>query len=103
MVVAVYDVSDRESFTSIPRWIQRVRTVSPNLSGVLVANKVDLTNEDRRIVTEEEGKKYAQELGLEYFETSATVPINVEAPFTWIVKCYSEKYNAFIQAVNTLV
>lgn len=103
MVVAVYDVSDRESFTSIPRWIQRVRTVSPNLSGVLVANKVDLANEDRRIITEDEGRKYAQELGLEYFETSATIPTNVDKPFTWMVKCYSEKYSAFVQAANTLV
>lgn len=71
MVVIVYDVSDRESFTAIPRWMQRVRTISPFVSGVLIANKIDLEKEGRRVVSEEEGKKFAYDLGLEYFETSA--------------------------------
>lgn len=37
--------------------------------GVLVANKVDL--KERRIVEEEEGRKFALNKDLEYFECSA--------------------------------
>lgn len=39
------------------------------LAGVLVANKVDL--KERRIVDEEEGRKFASSKDLEYFECSA--------------------------------
>lgn len=39
------------------------------LLGVLVANKVDLKG--RRVVTEEEGRKFASSKDLKYFECSA--------------------------------
>ena len=43
----MYDVSNRESFQSVQKWLQHVRSVRPStgggaLPGVLVANKVDL-------------------------------------------------------------
>ena len=39
------------------------------LPGVLLANKVDL--KERRVVLEEEGRKFASSKDLEYFECSA--------------------------------
>lgn len=43
----------------------------PAVAGVLVANKVDLRDTGREAVSAEEGKRFAESLGLEYVETSA--------------------------------
>ena len=41
--------------------------------GVLVANKIDLEEFDRRVITSEEGMEFARQNGLEYFEVSSVI------------------------------
>jgi len=73
VVVVVYDVTSAQSFSSCPKWLERVRAqrtaAEVPLPGAVVANKVDLAT--RRIVGEEEGRTFARSKELEYFETSA--------------------------------
>jgi GTPase SAR1 family protein len=72
-VMVVYDVSNRESFQSVTKWLQAVRSVRPNtgygpMPGVLVANKVDLRSggiNSRAVVDTNEGVQLAQQSGLE--------------------------------------
>lgn len=42
----------------------------------LVGNKTDL--EDKRVVSQEEGEKHAQQLGVNFIETSAKAGYNVK-------------------------
>lgn len=46
---------------------------------MLIGNKVDLNH--RRVVTTEEGQKFAQDNGLIFIETSAKTAANVEEVF----------------------
>ena len=66
IILLVYDVTRKESFTHIPEWINSLTNVKKeDVIFVLVANKIDLPE---REVTKEEGEKYAQENGPILFE-----------------------------------
>jgi len=105
-VVAVYDVSNRESFQSVQKWLQAVRAVRPNtLPGVLVANKIDLREggiNARAVVDSNEGLVLAQQCGLEYFECSAMTGRDVEKPFNFIASQFHTNYESTVRRANAL-
>jgi len=77
----VYDVTRRETFDHLTRWLEEARqNANANLVIMLIGNKIDL--EHRRVVTTEEGQKFATEHGLIFLETSAKTAHNVEEAFT---------------------
>jgi len=76
----VYDVTRRETFNHLARWLEEARQNSgSNMSIMLIGNKSDLSH--RRSVTTEEGQSFADENGLIFLETSAKTASNVEAAF----------------------
>jgi len=76
----VYDVTRRETFDHLTRWLEEARqNANANMVVMLIGNKVDL--EARRVVSYEEGQKFAQEHGLIFLETSAKTAHNVEEAF----------------------
>jgi Ras-related protein Rab-1A len=79
-VLLVYDITQRDTFERVRKWIQTVDEMSsgPTVK-VLVGNKVDLAAE--RKVEEKEGQELAKELNIEFFETSAKENINVAKAF----------------------
>jgi Ras-related protein Rab-6A len=80
VAVIVYDVTSRQSFLNIQRWVEEVRAErGSDVIIVLVGNKTDLV--DRRQVTIEEGDAKARELGVMFIETSAKAGFNVKALF----------------------
>lgn len=80
----VYDISRRETFNHLTKWLDEVRQNSNvNMTIVLIGNKCDL---DRREVTTEEGAEFAQEHGLIFLETSAKTAQNVEEAFLYTAK-----------------
>lgn len=84
----VYDISRRDSFNHVSRWLSEAREYSnPNMVIMLIGNKCDL---DRREVSYEEGAKFARENGLVFQETSAKTAHNVEAAFASTAKKISE-------------
>jgi len=101
-VMAVYDVSNKESFESVPTWLSKARTrrspSAPPLEGVLVANKVDLRGDDptdwsaRAVVAREAGMELAKREGLEYFETSAALQTGNLDPFHFMADQFHRKY-----------
>ena len=61
-------------------WINDLENIiDPNVTIVLVGNKWDLN--EKRAVTFEEGKKFAEEYNLLFYETSAKDNINVHSMF----------------------
>ncbi|GMI37469.1 hypothetical protein TeGR_g5549, partial [Tetraparma gracilis] len=109
-VMVVYDVSNRESFQSVTKWLQAVRSVRPNtgygpMPGVLVANKVDLRSggiNSRAVVDTNEGVQLAQQSGLEYFECSAQTGRDVEKPFNFIASQFHNNYETTVRRANAL-
>ncbi|MBE7468933.1 MAG: hypothetical protein DPW09_08970 [Anaerolineae bacterium] len=67
-VAIVYDVTDRQSFESLPRWEQEAKSVVDHHRFLVVANKVDQPN---RVIEAAEGKQYAASISAAYLETSA--------------------------------
>ncbi|ELP85243.1 Ras family protein, partial [Entamoeba invadens IP1] len=81
----VYDITNRDSFDYLQEWIDDVSMYCPQgVKIVLVGNKVDLENQ-ARAVTYAEGKKFADEGGYDFFETSAKLNIKVEDAFRGLV------------------
>jgi len=73
----VYDITRRESFNHLGRWLEEARqNGNPNMTIMLIGNKSDL--EHRRAVSTQEGQLFAQENGLVFLETSAKSAANVE-------------------------
>ena len=63
----VFDLSAKDTFDDLEKWYNKYKNEKENVVGVLIGNKCD----EIRQVNYEEAKKFADEHGLEYFETSA--------------------------------
>ena len=82
----VYDITRRETFTHVTKWLDDVRTNSiKNVTVILIGNKKDL--EDKRQVSYEEGEAFAKENGLMFLETSAKTAYNVVESFNLSAQC----------------
>merc|ERR1711904_142698 len=79
-IIVVYDVTDQVSFNNVRQWLQEIdRYACENVNKLLVGNKCDL--QDKRAVAQAEAKAFAEELGVQFLETSAKNSINVEEAF----------------------
>ncbi|XP_074292788.1 ras-related protein RABA5a-like [Silene latifolia] len=91
----VYDISSRQTFDSIGRWLHELHTHSDmNVVTILVGNKSDLR--EAREVPTAEGKALAETQGLFFIETSALDSSNVALAFQTVVK---EIYNILSRKV----
>ena len=90
-IILIYDVTQRFTYDNIKNWVKQIREeVSPKVTIILVANKIDV---DKRAVDKEEGEKIAQECGIPYFECSAKTGENIDSTFNEVVKKTVEKYS----------
>lgn len=77
----VYDVTRRESYDHISRWLREARTnCSKSMIMVLLGNKSDVKDSDREI-SYEEGAEFAKNEGMIFMETSAKSSENVDVVF----------------------
>lgn len=89
----MYDVTRRETFEHLSGWLRDAREYSsPELVVILVGNKCDMDAE--RQVSAEEGRKYAEENGLVFLETSAKTAANVEEAFVSVAASVIKKIDA---------
>jgi len=78
--ILVYDITSRESFTNLGRWLADARALaSPHLVVVLVGSKSD--REEEREVEWAEASRWAAENDVHFLEASSLTGDNVEAPF----------------------
>lgn len=85
-VMLVYDVSNRDTFESLKYWMNSIKSTlgeEYNIKIVIVGNKIDRHRE----VSKEEAEKFAKNINIEYFETSAKDNINVDKSISHVVKC----------------
>jgi small GTP-binding protein len=83
-VLVVFDLTSRDSFDHIGRWLQDVMDVArSDAVTILIGNKSDLA--DARQVSTEEAESFANENSMKYFETSAKTGANVEEAFEAVV------------------
>lgn len=79
-IIMVYDVTSGDSFEHVNDWLKEVnRYASEGTCKLLVGNKSDRTTD--KVVTAEQAKEYADDLGIAFLETSAKSAQNVEEAF----------------------
>ena len=79
-ILLIYDVTDKDSFKNLSNWLIEIeKNASKNVLKVLIGNKTDL--EDKRAVTYNQGKEFADTYGLKFIETSAKKNLNVTEAF----------------------
>jgi small GTP-binding protein len=79
-IIVVYDVTDQESFANVKQWLHEIdRYACENVNKLLVGNKSDLSS--KRVVAYDTAKEFADNLGIEFLETSAKNADNVEQAF----------------------
>ena len=79
-ILLLYDVTDKDSFKNLSNWLIEIeKNASKNVLKVLIGNKSDL--EDKRVVSFNQGKEFADTYGLKFIETSAKKNLNVNEAF----------------------
>ena len=80
-ILLIYDVTDKDSFKNLSNWLIEIeKNANKNVLKVLIGNKTDL--EDKRVITYNQGKEFADTYGLKFIETSAKKNLNVSEAFT---------------------
>ena len=96
-IVLMYDITNKKSFDSISQWIDSIKEIKEkNFPLVLIGNKCDL--EEKREVTEEEGKKMADKFGFLFFETSNKNGTNIEKACTDLIDKIIERNEILIKS-----
>jgi small GTP-binding protein len=89
-VFLLYDVTDRKSFTDLASWLAEMNDqTEPDTTVLIVGNKSDLAQD--RVVSETEGRAFAEARGLPFIETSAKDGRAVEEAFNQLLGLILEK------------
>ena len=82
------------------QWYEGIKQQNPgrNLSGVVVANKVDLEN--RVQVGTQDGQAFAESIGFEFFGVSTLQCKGVEEPFKALADMFTRKFNERISLLS---
>uniref|UniRef100_H2Z2R3 Ras-related protein Rab-3 n=1 Tax=Ciona savignyi TaxID=51511 RepID=H2Z2R3_CIOSA len=99
--ILMYDITNEESFNSVQDWSTQIKTYSwDNAQVTLVGNKCDM--EDERVISTERGKQLADQLGFEFFETSAKDNVNVKQVFERLVDLICVKMSESLESDPSL-
>ena len=97
-VILVYSVNDKKSFNSLDMWLNKLSDTT-DLSKkpiIIIGNKCDI-DQSKRQISFEEGKKYAENKGYHFYETSAKTGENVEKAFNDI---FEQLYTCFEEEIT---
>lgn len=83
-VIVVYDVTSGESFANVKRWLHEIEQNCEVVNRILVGNKNDTP--DSKVVLTEDAQRFADQMSIQLFETSAKENINVEEMFMTITR-----------------
>jgi len=85
--IVMFDISNRTSFRNIPRWINKIRHVVPNIKIILVGNKSDIEGKKVSIIAIHLMINKINKINniKMYFEVSAKDSVNINDPFDYII------------------
>jgi len=90
-VILTYDITNQTSFENIKTswWTELARFAPPSITHLLVGNKCDLNN--LRTISTQAGQDLANELKMQFIETSAKTDINVKFALSTLVRDIIQK------------
>jgi len=88
-VILTYDITEKSSFNSLGKWLSDVKdNVNEGTFIILCGNKIDLNN--KRVITKEEGEKFAKENNIAFAETSASTGQGINEMFNTILSNFCD-------------
>lgn len=79
-IVLMFDLTDKSTFDSLNDWFIQILTYADqDVNVLLVGNKCDA--EDRVVVDQQQIDAFAAQYGIQYFDASAKMGINIETAF----------------------
>ena len=86
-MVIVYDITNRESFEAVDKWMKDARDLRDVDQALIVmaGNKADMGEHGRQVTTEE-AEAFANEKQIMFFEISALSGQNVQMLFNEVAK-----------------
>ncbi|XP_049575970.1 intraflagellar transport protein 27 homolog isoform X2 [Syngnathus scovelli] len=102
LLCLVFDLTSELSFSNCARWMERLRAHcrGRHVPGVLVGNKSDLSA--RREVQAAVAQEWAENQGLEYYETSAKEMEKCDAPLLSLARAFHSLYQDRREAIQNL-
>ena len=86
-IMVMFDVTNPTSFENVRNWTESIKTHLSsginNIPVIIIGNKIDIVE---REVKTEEAKKYCNDLGFKYYETSAKTGENVNDTIKSLVR-----------------
>lgn len=101
-IMIVCAINNKESFTNVTKWIKNIDENSEinSIHIILISNKCDL--EDERQVGLDEIRQKAEELQIEYYETSALTGYGIDDSFQAIFKkAINEVYKNDVKDIDS--
>lgn len=92
-IIVTCALNNKNSFYNLKNWLNSIKdnTQAENIQLIIIANKCDLVDEREVLKSEIEAK--ANELNVEFFETSAKENINLDEAFNTIIdKVFNNVY-----------
>ncbi|EGC35221.1 rsmB, RAS family GTPase [Dictyostelium purpureum] len=101
--ILVYSITCRGSFNEMKHIKENITNIKQctDVPMILVGNKVDLSNTERK-VSIEEGKSLARSFGCAFIETSAKENINIEETFKTLVNDWKKSKERKVNKNGTL-
>ena len=88
-VILTYDITEKSSFNALGKWLSDAKdNVVEGTFIILCGNKIDLNN--KRVITKEEGEKFAKENNIAFAETSATTGQGINELFNTILSNFCD-------------
>lgn len=98
-ILICYDVTEKETFQNVKKWLEEVkRYATGNPLLILCGTKSDLSN--KRQISTIDGKNYATDNNMLFFETSAKNNLNVKEIFESIANNKINNKNNLINDIN---
>ena len=90
-LIFVYDVTNRESFDNLPRWLLEIDKIADRgIPRLLVGNKGDLV--DQKVVDYSTSIEHAKSLNIPFLEASAKCATNVVQTFVTMASTLKSNY-----------
>lgn len=86
-IIILYDITNRTTYLNVKNWMTSIKETLnlKDLGVVLCGNKCDCDDSERN-VTYEDGKKIADNYGVDFMETSSKDDINVNQAFISLIE-----------------
>ena len=91
LIVAVFDVTNEQSFISLQHWLSELTKVnkkSEPIVGIILGNKIDIIN--NRVTSSDEAHQLAKKHKMRYFDCSAKDMNGIEESFLYLITTWND-------------